>query len=1025
MLPEVSNPSHTIEWTKRLKALALGRSGLALGLWGEAGIGKTHAVAQLLSSLGFAHFSFHAAREPGQMLALLPKPPRLPIWVENAWSKNQQGHKLEPLLLQQTLAAVLTQLAPLVLHIEDLHEASPEQQGWMVGLAGLLGRSKGVGLIVTSRTLLPAPFEARRLEPLGLAAVQGLLEAELGSGLPPEAVGWIYSKAGGNPLFSLEYLRYLARQGFLWNDTKRWYWRSPPEGLMPITVEALLEQQLQSAAIEANSRAALEARAVLGLLGPEVDWAVWQHTAEESKAELEQAQRQLQTVGVMVGEGFAHPLLGEVAFKTLTHPRRQALARRAIQVLAPTQAAALVEVAKLEPNQTLALLKQAAEAAPDPKQKGDFLAQAAHYAQGPEQAQLALQAAQILQGHDLERSLLLGRMALEGSQTEALELVGLLLARKGDLAALEQLLQQHPSGLSQEVLRLRAYQMAGQHPKVVELWRASPSLQTTHEPDLLYAVTLAHLATGQNAVFQTLLALAQTLPLTPFERQNFSGLQAIHDLNSGRYPQAVEGFQATIEVLRSTPERHKLGAMLHNLSIVYKAMLEYPKAQQTLQESLEIRRSMGDMRPYANSLALMAEIQVELGQQTQAESALEEALGILQLQGVSQFYINTLSQASYLYSQSQSPMAPLLQLKHANLGQSLARQLQNKRLLQEILYDYSLAQTRNANPQQGLQAAEEMQQLATELDDPVIYRWRIRHAQAMAQEALGNRAAAQELLEGALQVAQAIPDLFNGQKLGLELDRLAGNALSAAQRLEWFESRGLLTAAALVRRYFPTLNGLPPNRVDRPPEETPNTKPNLSLEVLGPIRLAGQPLRGQKRKELLLRLLEARIAGRSEVSTLDLLEGLYPGDDETEAQTALKQMVFKIRSAYGQGVIQTTHSGYALGKLDSDAEAFLQTAEVGLWRGLYAEGLEGLGSVPETLYARLRQALQGLADPAQLQALSQLLLQADPYDLEALQLLCRSLQDQPKTLGREYAKARERLAEVGEALPESYLEFSR
>jgi hypothetical protein len=30
--------------------------------------------------------------------------------------------------------------------------------------------------------------------------------------------GWIADRAHGNPLFALEYLRYLSRQGYLWSD---------------------------------------------------------------------------------------------------------------------------------------------------------------------------------------------------------------------------------------------------------------------------------------------------------------------------------------------------------------------------------------------------------------------------------------------------------------------------------------------------------------------------------------------------------------------------------------------------------------------------------------------------------------------------------------------------------------------------------------------------------------------------------------------------------------------------------------
>ncbi|MCV6004125.1 hypothetical protein OFO99_32325, partial [Escherichia coli] len=84
--------------------------------------------------------------------------------------------------------------------------------------------------MVTSRVSPPEPLAALQVEPLSREGSLGLLEAELGASVPEEVAAWIYERARGNPLFTLEYLRHLARQGHLWNDGNRWHWRPPLKG---------------------------------------------------------------------------------------------------------------------------------------------------------------------------------------------------------------------------------------------------------------------------------------------------------------------------------------------------------------------------------------------------------------------------------------------------------------------------------------------------------------------------------------------------------------------------------------------------------------------------------------------------------------------------------------------------------------------------------------------------------------------------------------------------------------------------
>ena len=53
---------------KRLNGLLIKRPGLAVGIWGEAGIGKTHAVSKLLRDTPCRNLSAHATLPLAQLV---------------------------------------------------------------------------------------------------------------------------------------------------------------------------------------------------------------------------------------------------------------------------------------------------------------------------------------------------------------------------------------------------------------------------------------------------------------------------------------------------------------------------------------------------------------------------------------------------------------------------------------------------------------------------------------------------------------------------------------------------------------------------------------------------------------------------------------------------------------------------------------------------------------------------------------------------------------------------------------------
>ena len=228
-----------IRIAKRLTGLIAKRPGLVVGLWGEPGIGKTHTVKGLLRETPCRNLSLHATTSPTDLARALPKPTKLAVWAERTLERTVKREHVEISTLTDAIGAILSGLAPFVLHLEDLHEASPTQLEFVQALAKIIPRLKGVGLIVTSREQPPTGFEAVRLEPFSSQAMQVMLKAEVSADLPSEALEWIQARAAGNPLFSLEFFRYLSRQGFVWSDGQKWRWRTPSLEIMPVSVEAL------------------------------------------------------------------------------------------------------------------------------------------------------------------------------------------------------------------------------------------------------------------------------------------------------------------------------------------------------------------------------------------------------------------------------------------------------------------------------------------------------------------------------------------------------------------------------------------------------------------------------------------------------------------------------------------------------------------------------------------------------------------------------------------------------------------
>jgi hypothetical protein len=248
---------------RRFNAVVAKRAGLALALTGEVGIGKSFRVFQSFAEIQCQSASLHATSNEDTWARALPKAKKLPVWASRNFEKLKAGELLSPEAFVNTLVTNMVLLAPFVLHLEDAHEANPERLVLIEKLGQVVSKTKGVAVVVTSRHSAPEGFSSLQLLFLSKSESQVLLEHELGASLPFESLDYVFSRGRGNPLFTLEFLRYLTRQGFLWSDGALWHWRAPADDFVPVTIEALIENMISSCDNLPELRDVLEARAVV------------------------------------------------------------------------------------------------------------------------------------------------------------------------------------------------------------------------------------------------------------------------------------------------------------------------------------------------------------------------------------------------------------------------------------------------------------------------------------------------------------------------------------------------------------------------------------------------------------------------------------------------------------------------------------------------------------------------------------------------------------------------------------------
>ena len=1016
---------------RRLLGLNSFRPGLAVAFWGDPGIGKTFRVRHLLERTPLVSAQVHASQSLRDMLQLLPRPEQIPAWASTLLEQLERGEILSKTQQLDLFGSFLDKLSPFVLHIEDLHEASIDRTELILALAQKVLHLPGVGLLVTSRRKPAPPFEAIRLEPLNRSQTAQLLTVEIAAPLPPEALDWVFCRALGNPLFTLEYFRFLARSGFLYNDGKRWRWRDPERELVPVTVEALIERVLQSASQNLDLERLIGVKAILGFQAPT---NVLAGVLAVSPKQLQVLQTQLEGYGILRHGEFAHPLYRELGLSNLEAESRRQLAGRALEILETNDveaAANLVALAGLSAETAIDLLQRAANsarAASRPVQASRFLAQASAFGVGEIRASFAFQAALGLRHSDVPEATRLAEIASSSMQfrSDAIFLIAELQAvqlqgtqAERNLERLTPTEQASPLWLARH-LQLRS--IAGNHTGALEILDQHPDLLEHSDANTIHRVVVSLASLGRPEEAEQLLAQSLEQDLSRADQLMLFKAAGVVAYFKNDFERMDQLNQRVYQMASDISDLRLMDAAVFNRALALEYLGRYRERLNCLLEALRICRELGDSTAYVIAQVAYAGALTDHGEYEQAEAMLLEAHAVLVRTDASVYLLDCESAFEKLYRDWRPAYGGILALKHAWAALECAQKTGNSRQELQGLAILGLAQSWAGDARQALNIAKEGLSQSERFKLPALSQ-QFRAVEAYALVQLGDPNAGAMLNDLELE-AQTLGDAIGAHMFGLELDRLTNNLERVRIRKAWFEQHGLKNGLKQIERLFPELEEVSPSKTN---------KPNALLEVLGAIQIdldgIKTPVKGRRRQELLAVLLEARIAGRTETSKLELFEVLYPEGDEIRGYSSLKEVVRQVRSIFGQQTIQTTLKGYALGSLQSDAEVFLEHFDTELWRGAYLNGLmleRSDNQVRNAIHFALQTRISKLkAQPKEVIRLSKILLEVDPYDLATIRarLQALALSSPISSINREYEGFKNRFLEVGEHLPETWKAF--
>ncbi len=296
--------------------------------------------------VGLAGFDLLTDENVGLLLNLLGMaPPRGSLTGLDSVLIGLRTRDLLPALLQARSRRGLV-----VLLIEDGHWIDPASEGLLKALVKTIIPPNLLILHTRRPEYAPpwldsGPCRTLALKPLDPAEVKQLAETRLGSQLPDALLRQVTERAGGNPLFGEEILRFLIEQGRLRVGTDQVEFNAGSgDDDLPDSIQLLLAARMDGLASE--DRRVLQAAAAIGrrfdlalleLLGG------WESDLDNMLHRLE-AQDFIAREGESTNYVFKHILVRDVVYQSLLTEQRAALHLRIAETLEARNAGRVAEV---------------------------------------------------------------------------------------------------------------------------------------------------------------------------------------------------------------------------------------------------------------------------------------------------------------------------------------------------------------------------------------------------------------------------------------------------------------------------------------------------------------------------------------------------------------------------------------------------------------------------------------------------------------------------------------------------------
>lgn len=915
----------------------------------------------------------------------------------------------------------------MVLVLDHLHRCTPAGVEFWQALAELVRSSRGVGLLALTRTQAPEGWATVNVEPLYPDQSAALVNTTLGAQAPRALHDWLYGRAQGHPLYTLELLRHLQRQGAVQVMDGRARWQLPGREDLPPTLEGLIRS----------------------LLPPQPDGTLWRALAElllTGAVGEGPGTAALTALGLVRGGQPSHPLYGDVLLplipagllsETLEHLARSEALND------PLRAARLLERVSVPGEVAARILEAAARRA---EERGDARQAADHWERlagvaAPEEAWRALWTASerlgrggVVHGErarDLARRALEGRRKVGGPPVTLAEWRWFFTLQAAAGSPVEEALtdvlpEWHAELRDHHQLERVVFADRGDHSLGVTLWEALPERLQHSAPGkvlLKYGTGLflqLRLDEAERVLRQALARVE-----TPYDRCITLNNLALIPLYRGDFPAARTLLEAMYTEAQANPDaaqRPETTALaLGNLAMVLERTGEVRRALELGREVVEDRERPLSLNNHYRILSQMGQHHASLGEFEAAQSALMEAHD-LHPYVMRPFRHVVLVDLVNLYFQWQSEASTALLAHFTARLEELIQGVPDAQVFQPLCV---IAQ--------GLAAAGQPAVAALYLDRAAAVAGELNMTQGFpliawvrslihAEE--GDGTAAARSAREAERLARESGDAHKADEYALWaalFGRDGAGFEALAARLRSHDYHGAVHA---VRARWPLLQAVPiaAESASRP-----------SVQLLGEVRVwsgDGQPYTSRPGRLLLSRLVCARLTGEDGLGVTDALDLLFPHREEAAGRQALRRLLARLRAALGAGAVVQSGERLLPGDVQSDAELFLQTGDPELWRGPFL-GEEGGDEQTEAARALLLTRLEGLTeacldtDPEAAERLAALLLRWEPYETRLLALLLRAhdAAGHPRQAGAAYRRARAGFAEVGQELPESWQTF--